>query len=90
MTIPGGWSPYRTQISEEAKVAFDESVAKLIGIKYSLIAVAEQTVAGKNYRYFCNAKLPGPDRPNYAAIITVFKPLDGIAEITESQSFGDD
>ncbi len=90
MTIPGGWSEYRTQISVEAQVAFDEAVARMIGVNYSLIAVAEQTVAGKNYRYFCNAKVPGPDRPNYAVIITVHKPLDGVAEITDSQSLGDE
>jgi hypothetical protein len=90
MTIPGGWSKYSTSISSDAKAAFDEALHGLTGVSYSPIAVAEQVVAGKNYRFICNAHSVVPNPTNYAAVVSVYKPLSGSAEITGTQTFGDD
>ena len=90
MTTPGGWSKYSTQISSEARAAFDEAVRGLTGVSYSPIAVAEQVVAGKNFRFFCNAHSVVPNPTNYAAIVGVHKPLSADAELTDTQSFGND
>jgi hypothetical protein len=90
MTIPGGWSKYSSHISSEAKTAFDEALKGLTGVSYSPIAVAEQVVAGKNYRFFCNAHSVIPNPTNYAAVVSVYKPLSGDAEMTDTQTFGDD
>lgn len=90
MTMPGGWSKYNTHISSEAKAAFDEAIRGLTGVSYSPIAVAEQVVAGKKYRFFCNAHSVVPNPTNYAAIVGVYKPLGADAELTDTQTFGDD
>lgn len=90
MTIPGGWSKYSSHISSEAKAAFDEALKGLAGVSYSPIAVAEQVVAGKNYQFFCNAHVVVPNPTNYAAIVSVHKPLSGDASVTETKTFGDD
>lgn len=89
MTIAGGWSKYSTHISSEAKTAFDEAVRGLTGVSYAPIAVAEQVVAGKNYRFFCNAQTVVPNSTNDAAIVSVYKPLEGNAELTGTQTIGD-
>lgn len=86
MTIPGGCSTYGTHISSEAKTAFEEALKNLTGVSYSSIAVAEQVVAGKNYRFFCNAHKVIQNPTNYAAIVSVYKPLNGDATITECHS----
>lgn len=90
MTVAGGWSKYSTHISSEAKSAFDEALKGLTGVSYSPIALAEQVVAGKNYRFFCNAQSVIPNATNYAAIVSVYKPLSGDAEITDTQTFGNE
>ncbi|MFN4904990.1 MAG: hypothetical protein ACK6AO_19450 [Planctomycetota bacterium] len=89
MTIPGGWTQYKTSISSDAQAAFDEALKGLVGVHYSPIAVAEQIVAGKNYRFFCNANAVVPNSPNYAAIISIYKPLSGPATISGIQSLDD-
>lgn len=90
MTIAGGWSRYSANITTEAKAAFDEALKGLTGVSYTPVAVAEQVVAGKNFRFFCNAHSVIPNPVNYAAIVTVYKPLSGSASITDTQAFGDD
>ncbi len=90
MTIAGGWSTYSTHFSSEAKAAFEEATKGLTGVSYSPVAVAEQVVAGKNYRFFCNAQVVIPNATNHAAILSVFKSLEGDAVITDTQTYGND
>lgn len=90
MTIPGGWSEYTTRVSMDARRAFDDALQGLAGVNYTPIAVAEQVVAGKNYRFFCNAHSVVPNPIYYAAIVEVHKPLNGSASLGEIQTFGED
>lgn len=90
MTIAGGWSEYSTHIPSELKAVFVEALKGRTGVSYSPIAVASQVVAGTNYRFFCNAHSVIPNATNYATIVCVHKPLRGDAEVTDTQSFGND
>lgn len=90
MPVAGGWSKYSTNISSEAKAAFEEALRGFTGVNYVPVAVAEQVVAGKNFRFFCNAQNVIPNATNYAAIVSVFKPLDGGAKITDTKTFGEE
>lgn len=81
-TMPGGWSAYTCQISSEAQAAFTEATSGLMGVQYSAVAVSQQVVAGMNYKFFCNATAVVENPFQYAAIVSIYKPLDGKATIT--------
>lgn len=83
--LAGGWTPYSTEISKEAKEAFDEAFKGFVGVNYKPLAVANQVVAGINYRFFCNAKAVYPNSPIEAAIVQIYHPLQGPAHITSIQ-----
>jgi hypothetical protein len=80
--MPGGWTAYSTTISSDAKKAFDEALKNLAGVHYTPLAVASQLVAGMNYRFLCDAQVVYPDAPHYAALIQIYKPLDGPAKLS--------
>jgi hypothetical protein len=90
MSIPGGWSQYTSSISSEAQSAFDEALKGFVGVKYTPVAVAEQVVAGKNFRFFCNASAVIPNAPNYGAILSISKLIGSPAELTGTETFGND
>jgi hypothetical protein len=78
--IPGGWTAYSTQISDDAKKAF-EVVKALLGVEYTPLAVATQVVAGINYSFFCNRKVVYPNAPYEGAMVEIFKSPDGNTHI---------
>lgn len=80
--MPGGWTPYSTTISSDAKKAFDEALKNLAGVHYTPLAVASQLVSGMNYRFLCDAQVVYPDAPHYAALIQIYKPLDSPAKLS--------
>ena len=80
--LPGGWTPYSTTLSADAKKVFDSVIKGLIGVKYSPLAVATQVVSGTNYRFFCNAQGGYPGALNDAVIIQIYQPLQGEVHIT--------
>ena len=80
--MAGGWTTYSTEISAEAKNAFDKAV-DLVGVRYTPVAVATQVVAGVNYNFFCNAKGSYPNAGNEAALITVYQPFNGVPHLTK-------
>ena len=81
-SLAGGWTPYSTTVSAEAKKAFDSVIKGLVGVKYSPLAVATQVVSGINYRFFCNAQGVYPNALNEAVIIQIYQPLKETAHIT--------
>ncbi|MBP1677609.1 MAG: hypothetical protein H6Q20_2168 [Bacteroidetes bacterium] len=83
--LPGGWTPYVAPIPDDVQKLFDSVIKNLTGVKYTPLAVATQVVAGVNYRFFCNAKGVYPNALNEAAIVQIYKPLDGSAHITSIQ-----
>lgn len=81
MTNAGGWSVYTSDISSEAGTAFDQALKGQVGVTYAPVAVAQQVVAGMNYRFFCNASPVVPNSIAYPAMVSVFKSLDGNAKL---------
>lgn len=75
--MPGAASTYSSDISEEARKTFDTALSGVLGKVYEPVAVSAQLVAGMNYKFFCNAKVVGPDDYNSAAIVSVYQPLPG-------------
>jgi len=80
--LPGGWTPYSTTLSADAKKVSDSVIKNLMGVHYGPLAVATQLVSGTNYRFFCNAQGVYPGALNEAVIIQIYQPLQGEAHIT--------
>jgi len=78
----GTWSAYSTQLSVEEFEIFKKALDGLVGVKYTPFAVANQIVAGMNYRFLCNAMGVYPGATNELALVQIYKPLDGQAHIT--------
>jgi hypothetical protein len=81
-TMLGAYSPYTSEISDEAQTAFNEALKDLLGVKYKLVAVSQQVVAGMNYHFFCNTESVTRFPVNGAAIVSVYNPLKENAHIT--------
>lgn len=83
--LPGSYSPYTSKIEEEAKQAFKEAFKDFVGVVYTPVAVSQQVVAGLNFRFFCNTESVTRFPVRGAAIVSIYKPLDGTAHITGIQ-----
>jgi hypothetical protein len=79
--ILGHYSPFSSKIDEQAQQAFKEALT-IVGVKYSPVAVSQQLVAGLNYRFFCNTETVTHLPYIGAAIVSIYKPLDGPAHLT--------
>jgi len=79
----GAWTPYHTELSQEAKEVFHVAFKGFNGINYTPFAYATQVVEGTNYRYFCNAKGVYPNAINEVALVEIYQPMNGVAYITE-------
>ncbi|MPQ48037.1 hypothetical protein GCQ56_13605 [Marinifilum sp. N1E240] len=79
----GAYTPYSSKISNEELNVFINATKEILGVHYTPVAVASQVVSGVNYRFFCNAKDVYPNAINEAALIEIYKPLDGAARICE-------
>lgn len=75
--IPGGWTAYSTQISDDAKKVFAEAFKGFVGVNYTPLAVATQVVAGINYSFFCNALGVYPGATNEGAMVLIYSPAGG-------------
>ncbi|MBL4862225.1 MAG: hypothetical protein JKY09_04300 [Crocinitomicaceae bacterium] len=85
-TLVGAWTPFSSTIDNQAQSAFDEALKGLVGVDYIPVAVAQQVVAGMNYKFFCNTKLIIPFPINGSAMVSIYKPIDGKAHITGIQN----
>lgn len=81
-TLVGAFSPYTCKISDEALIAFKEALDGIVGVDYTPVAVSQQVVAGMNYHFFCNSVYITEHPINGAAIVSIYKPLEGKAHIT--------
>jgi len=72
--VCGGWTPYHNLMPEEKEV-FAKALAGFVGVNYMPNTVSTQVVEGKNYRYKCQASLPGSEGM-WDAIVEIFQPLD--------------
>jgi hypothetical protein len=78
----GAFSPYTCKIPNEAKDAFNEAMKNFVGVVYEPIAVSQQVAAGMNYHFFCNTESVTPYPVSGAAIVSIYKPLNEGAIIT--------
>lgn len=85
----GAWTPFSCKITKEASEVFDAAFKGFVGVSYKPVAFATQVVNGVNYSFLCNATAVYPDAPNQAAIVNIYKPLDGPAHITEIRKIND-
>jgi hypothetical protein len=81
-TTAGGWTPFSTKIPDDVLAVFKKSFAGFVGVNYTPLAFASQVVAGTNFKFFCNAKGVYPGALNEAAMVTIFRPLQGDPHIT--------
>lgn len=82
-TAVGTWTGFDFKISAEADKVFKETLGKLIGVKYQLIAVATQLVSGTNFCFLCEAT-PVTRNPVTSLVEGfVYLPLKGDARIME-------
>ena len=83
--LAGGWyEPESPAVTDELKAVFDKAMEGFTGVGYVPVAlVAQQVVAGMNYRFLCEATTVVPGAETDYALVTVYKDLDGNAEITE-------
>jgi len=78
----GSYTPFSSNINTEDKSIFVDAFENFAGVNYEPLAVATQVVAGTNYAFFCNATPVYPGAPSTPAMVTIYKSLDGHANIT--------
>ena len=81
MSIPGGWSKYTCDITNDAMDAFNTAFEGFVGVSYSPVSCASQVVSGMNYSFFCNSLGVYPGAFPQASIVDIYKPLEGKPEI---------
>jgi hypothetical protein len=83
----GGFTPF-AKPDDNARAVFKEAFAHLIGADYEPLLAATQVVAGLNYIFVANAKPVAPGALAHPALVRVYKPLKGPAEIVKTTSLG--
>ena len=81
-TVLGGWSSFCT-VSKEDIAVFEAALQGLTGCSYTPLLVATQVVAGMNYCFLCKGVTVVPDRPEFAALVYIYQPLEGEPHIRE-------
>lgn len=84
----GTYGPFSSLLDERAMTCFNEATAHFDDVQYTPVAVATQVVSGTNYAFFCDAKAK-EGAALYSAMITIFKPLDGVAGIMDIEKLSD-
>ncbi|OPX54301.1 hypothetical protein SAMN02745127_03018 [Oceanospirillum multiglobuliferum] len=79
----GGWSEFSSDINADQMKVFQSAMEGLLGVQYSPVAVAQQVVAGMNYKFFCNAKEVYPGAGNEAAMVSISLPVNQHPVITD-------
>lgn len=79
----GGWTLTEdAALTQEAKDAFDGAMDGLVGVSYTPVALlGTQLVSGTNYCFLCEATVVYPDAKPYYALVSVYRDLQGQAEI---------
>lgn len=81
-TLPGGWTNFNFNLSQKAKEVFKKAVHDLVGVGYTPLAFATQVVAGTNWCFLSEARVPGSDYEN-AVLLYIYQPLKGDPHIIE-------
>jgi hypothetical protein len=75
--MPGAYSDWSFNLTQDAVDAFNEATQGLIGVNYDPFAFAEQVVAGTNYSFLVKASPVVPNPPLGVVKVHVFAPLPG-------------
>ena len=86
--LPGGWQQCEAPtVTEELQAIFDKALEGYTGMGFKPVALAAtQTVSGMNYCFFCES-VPVDGSESGYAFVTVYKDLDGNAQITDVAPF---
>ncbi len=84
----GSWSAWSFQPNSAATKAFEDSLGKLYGAKYKLVAAASQLVNGTNYAFLCEAEAETYPSTDYVVVAHVYQPIKGPSHITGIESIG--
>ena len=86
--LAGGWQQCEAPIvNEELQAIFDKALEGYTGMGFKPVALAAtQMVSGTNYCFFCES-VPVDGGESGYAFVTVYKDLDGNAQITEVAPF---
>lgn len=86
--LPGGWQQCEAPtVTEELQAIFDKALEGYTGMGFKPVALAAtQTVSGVNYCFFCES-VPVDGSESGYAFVTVYKDLDGNAQITDVAPF---
>jgi hypothetical protein len=87
-TIIGGWSAWSFKPDAAATQVFENSLGKLLGVKYTLVAAASQLVNGTNYVFLCEAEMVAPAGIDYIVVANVYQPLQGEPHISGIKAVG--
>ena len=80
--IVGGWTEEDGAITDEMKELFDKAFGQLIGVSYKPIRlISTQLVSGKNYKFLCEATLPGQNSDPVMKVVTIYVDLQGNTSI---------
>ncbi|MBK1687022.1 hypothetical protein [Rubrivivax gelatinosus] len=74
-TMPGGWSPFCFELTEEDRQVLKTAMEGLLSVSYTPLAAAHQVVAGMNYCFLCKARAVYPDATDFAAKVYIYQPL---------------
>ena len=89
--ISGGYgTPTTPEITDEVKKAVEKANEGIDGVTYEAKALlAQQVVAGMNYSVLCKGTPTTPDAESFYVIAVIYADLEGGAEFTSFESFGD-
>lgn len=79
----GAWQAADSPVmTKDAKAAFEKATEGFVGVDYVPVALlSEQVVAGTNYRILCEAATVYPEAEMHYAVVTVYRSLEGSANI---------
>ena len=79
----GAWQAADSPVmTKDAKAAFEKATEGFVGVDYVPVALlSEQVVAGTSYRILCEAATVYPEAEMHYAVVTVYRSLEGSANI---------
>src|ERR1700758_4032858 len=86
--IVGAWSNWSFSPPADAKKAFTESLGKLLGVRYHLIASREQMVNGVNYKFICSAESVTVSEQTCLVEALVYQPIKGSPVVISVNNIG--
>lgn len=82
--LAGGWSePETVELTDDILEAYEKAQENSDADYTPLAVIGQQVVAGMNYRILAAEKNVEPGHENNYVIVTLYKALDGSAEITD-------